>query len=386
MNATWDYAILGAGLSGGMTALALRQLQPQARLVLIERGEQPAGNHTWSFHSLDVPPAAEAFVRPCVAKVWPEYRVRFPGYERVVPCAYAAITVESFTKALSNRLSPDQLRLGQAVQHCTHHEVTLASGETLSARCVIDARGPASDLPSRSGFQKFVGLEIESETPWPYAHPIIMDADLPQDDGYRFVYVLPFSPYRLLVEETYFADGPALDGSLLRQRIAGYLQQHGLHHWRVVREESGVLPMPWSGLAAVVSKGGPLLAGYAGGWFHPATGYSFPAVVRYALAVAGVPPEEAAAAAQQLALTLAPRQAFGRFLNRLLFCLVTPQQRWQIFRRLYRSLPDAVLNRFYALEFGRLDAVRLIAGWPPPLSPSRLIVRPEVSPCLQPMS
>lgn len=128
----------------------------------------------------------------------------------------------------------------------------------------------------------------------------------------------------------------------------------------------------------------PLVVGYAGGWYHPATGYSFPLAVRLAMAIANSHPEDAHLAAAAMARRVAPRQQFARFLNRLLFTLVTPDKRWQVFRRLYRTLPDSLMARFYALEFGWLDAFRLVVGWPPPLSPSRLFFRPEVKLCQQP--
>ena len=35
-----------------------------------------------------------------------------------------------------------------------------------------------------------------------------MDATVPQDGGYRFVYVLPFADRPLLVEDTHYSDQP----------------------------------------------------------------------------------------------------------------------------------------------------------------------------------
>jgi len=121
--------------------------------------------------------------------------------------------------------------------------------------------------------------------------------------------------------------------------------------------------------------------GYAGGWFHPATGYSLPLAVRFALAVAECVPEAAAEAVGRLAKRMRARQRFARFLNRLLFRAVVPDQRWRLFRRLYRALSADSFARFYALEFTVGDARRMILGWPPPLAPLRLFRRPEVRSC-----
>jgi len=378
-----DYIIVGAGLQGGLIALALRCRQPDARVTLIDREPRPGGNHTWSFHANDVPPDAEPFVRPLVSAQWPNYRVSFPGYARTVPAQYAAISSARFAKVLEN--SGCEQLWNAEVLTVEANRVRLTNGREMTAKCVLDARGPSQVAnPTAAGFQKFVGLEIETEYPWPYAMPTVMDATVPQDDGFRFMYVLPFTPHLVLIEETHFADSANLDKSLLRHRIADYANAHRLGRWTVVREEAGVLPMPWSGGGVNLPDSGPLPVGYAGGWFHPATGYSFPLAVRVALAISNSTPTGARQALQQLARRVIPRQRFARFLNRLLFTLVIPDQRWQVFRRLYRVVPDETMNRFYACHFGPVDATRMVVGWPPPISLSRLIYRPEPTPCPSP--
>jgi len=371
-----DYIIVGGGLQGGLIALTLRQIQPHARVMLIERGPRPAGNHTWSFHAADLPAESEPIVRPLIVGKWSGYWVKFPDYSCNVASAYASISSEFFADALET--CGCDLLTNTIATAIAPNRVQLADGSELAARCVIDARGPeAAEVPSGTGYQKFVGLEIETERPWPETLPTVMDATVPQTDGYRFVYTLPFTPHRILIEDTYFADGNALDYAVLRQRVEDVIVAANIGTWRILREESGVLPMPWAGAGISGNASGLLVTGYAGGWFHPATGYSFPLAVRLALAIANCSPDRAHMAAKSLARKIVPRQQFARLLNRLLFTVVVPSERWQVFRRLYRSLPDSLLNRFYALEFGAIDAARLLVGWPPPLALSRLIHRPE---------
>jgi len=375
-----DYIIVGGGLQGGLIALALRQRQPLARVTVVERGRRPGGNHTWSFHSGDLPPDAEPFVRPLIAAEWPEYVVRFPKFTRRVSTRYASIRSEQLADAVEN--CGCELRTATDAEVIDGNRVRLDDGTELEALCVIDARGPAAgEYPAATGYQKFLGLEIETERPWPELTPTVMDATVPQYDGYRFLYTLPFTSHRVLVEDTYFADGPHLDKTLLRGRVSDYINSRNVGRWNIVREESGALPMPWAGVPITVHPTGPLVGGYAGGWFHPATGYSFPLAIRLALAVACTSPKDASASAAKLARRFAPQQQFARFLNRLLFTMVVPEQRWQVFRRLYRSLPDPLMSRFYSLQFGAVDAARMVVGWPPPVDLSRLIRRPEARPC-----
>src|SRR3546814_18600308 len=79
------------------------------------------------------------------------------------------------------------------------------------------------------------------------ARPIIMDARVPQIDGYRFVYLLPFSPDRLFVEDTYYSDGPDIDADVLKARIGEYGGASGRSEERRVGKECvGTCRYRWS--------------------------------------------------------------------------------------------------------------------------------------------
>jgi lycopene beta-cyclase len=120
--------------------------------------------------------------------------------------------------------------------------------------------------------------------------------------------------------------------------------------------------------------------GYAGGWYHAATGYSMPLAVRFAELVARARPDEVAAQVATASASDGLRRGFSRFLNRLLFCMVRAEDRWKIFQRFYRVLPEERIARFYAHRFTVTDAARIIIGRPPSgLAPIRF-ARSFVSP------
>jgi lycopene beta-cyclase len=169
----------------------------------------------------------------------------------------------------------------------------------------------------------------------------------------------------LLVEDTYFSDGAALDRAALRQRALAYAKSRGFAGAEVVREEEGVLPMPWRGGGLPRPSGSPLLAGYQGGWFHPATGYSFPVAARLAALIGSLDRDHLfAGALDKLAAAVRRQAAFARQLNRLLFRWCAPGERWQILERFYR-LPEDLIRRFYALELEAGDMARILIGRPP---------------------
>lgn len=363
-----DYLILGGGLHGGLTALALLERAPAARLALVERGARLGGNHTWCFHAGDVPADAAAWVDPLVAHRWGGYQVRFPRHTRELEAPYAAITSARFHDVVAARIAaaPNAaLLLGVGAGDPSADRVRLDDGRTLSAGVVVDARGPRpDDAPADSGFQKFVGLELELERPHELARPVLMDACVDQVDGFRFFYVLPLGPRRLLVEDTYFSDSPALDRDRVRAEVLCYARRAGWNAAAILREEHGVLPMPWAGPGPEVDAG-PLVAGFRGGWFHPATGYSLPVAVRLARSVAAADPAALFdGALHDLARDQRRQMAFAHRLNRMLFRWFAPEKRVGVFERFYR-LPEPVIRRFYALQLTAGDRARFFVGRPP---------------------
>ena len=76
------------------------------------------------------------------------------------------------------------------------------------------------------------------------------------------------------------------------------------------------------------------------------------------------PSRPAAPAARGLAREHARPGPLRRLLNWLLFCAYPPAERWHVLERFYR-LPEATIERFYALELTLADRARLLLGRPP---------------------
>lgn len=361
-----DVVLVGGGLQNALCALALRRRRPALRLALVERGPTIGGNHTWCFHAGDVPAPARGFVEPLVVRRWPGYDVVFPGLRRSFDAPYSAVTSERVHAVVGEAFAGaagSLLLLGTDAVAVEARRVRLADGTELRADLVVDARGPGRLAPGRAGHQKFVGLELALRAPHGIERPVLMDATVAQRGGFRFMYALPFDERRILVEDTTFSRDPSLDEAACRRAIRRWVGRRGLAIDRIVREERGVLPMPWAG--GVDDRPGPLRAGYAGGWFHPATGYSFPAAVRLALHVATRPPAGAFDEAFRRLVAEQRRQArFAHLLNRLLFHLFAPEDMWNVFERFHR-LPEPVIRRFYALRLTTKDRARLLLGRPP---------------------
>jgi lycopene beta-cyclase len=337
---------------------------------VLEQEDTLGGNHTWSFHDGDLDARQQAWIAPLVSARWPRYQVRFPAYTRTLESGYASILSDDFARVLVPALE-GALRLRARVTRVTPTAVELASGEVLRARAVIDGRGPAASPHLALGYQTFLGQEVRLAAPHGLDAPVIMDASVAQSDGYRFVYVLPLKPDRLLIEDTHYVDDSGWEPNRLRAHIAAYAQAQGWQIAEVLREEHGSLPIVLAGDPQRFWDGlhGQPCAGLRAGLFHFTTGYSLPHAVRLAERIAALP----AAAFDAPALFAAIRaealktwqdQGFFRLLNRMLFLAGRPERRWQVMQRFYR-LSAPLISHFYAARLHLGDKARILSGKPP---------------------
>jgi lycopene beta-cyclase len=166
---------------------------PDAEITIVDAGERPFGEHTWSFHDTDVQRADQEWLAPFVACRWDSQSVVFPNYSRSFACGYASLTSQQVLGVLS-RQPRLNIVTGSRVTGLTATGLTFGSGERIEGDCVIDARGFEPSQALVLGYQKFVGIEVELVAPHGLAAPVIMDATVDQIDGYRFVYLLPLLP------------------------------------------------------------------------------------------------------------------------------------------------------------------------------------------------
>lgn len=365
---TYDLIFAGGGLANGLIAWRLKQLRPELNILCIEEQPHMGGNHTWSFHAQDLSAAQQQWIAPLVVQRWPCYDVHFPGGARRLSSGYASVTSERFVQVIETALG-DDVRTGQTIAEVSPRSLRLASGETLHASAVVDGRGVKGSPHLVLGQQAFLGQLLQLQAPHGLEAPIIMDARVAQGDGYRFVYVLPFSADTVLVEDTHYVDQHVLSTEQLRRHIDEYAQAQGWTVAACLREEQGVLPITLAGdFDRFWAQGqGQPRSGLRAGLFHCTTGYSLPDAVRLADWFASQRNLDADALAdgiQTFARQAWRRQRFYRLLNRMLFLAGRPQDRWQVMQRFYR-LPEGLISRFYAGHSRLADKLRIVSGKPP---------------------
>ncbi len=145
-----DLLLVGGGLTNTLIAWRLLQKRPDVSFMLLESGSTLSGTGTIWFRGTDVTKAQLEWLWVLCAKSFPSHDMERVGHEpRRIGGAFHAIDIADLNdKALE--LLGDRVRLRCAVNEVHDTRVTLASGEVIEARAVIDGR------------------DVDGTPPWPH--------------------------------------------------------------------------------------------------------------------------------------------------------------------------------------------------------------------------
>jgi lycopene beta-cyclase len=344
--------ILGGGLWGSMLAYFFHIQNPGRDLELYEKNDRLGGDHTWSFHSTDLPPDLFSLIEPFISCSWSSQTVKFPLFTRNFSTGYHSIISSNFHDTMMSKLPSEKVFLG----------MNKSLGD-FSPDCIIfDCRNLPVDVDG--GWQNFYGLDLILTHPHGMERPIIMDATVPQRGGYRFVYYLPWDSHRILIEDTRYSDSREMDLEKWKGELGDLIESNGWEIKKVERTEVGSLPIPFQELPSTES---PPHVISLGGFSHEVTGYSIPDCMRLCHLLASHKEHHLEAWREVISRYQREkkwRSLFYRWLNRFLFLGSPPPMRYKMLQHFYK-LPDSVIQRFYAGKTTLPDMLKFFLGKPP---------------------
>ncbi len=357
-----DLVILGAGCAGLSLAARLAVQSPGLKVELVEPRTGYVDDRSWCFWR-----PTKHDLSDIVSKTWSSWRFStVDGRETrhsVPGLAYQYIRGADFyarSREVIESSSNVTLHLGRSAG-----EMTTVNGGVrvdtdrgdLVATHVIDTRPQRTEALL---FQCFTGVEIRTVQPHGLdLNEVGLMTRMESDSaGLGFVYSLPLSPDRALIEWTRFSAVP-VSRAELAVGLDLALARLDLQDARILRTEGGTLPM---GRAPRTEESlpGVFLAGNTGGGLRAASGFGFLRIGRWAEACAG------ALASGQPPFGHPPEPWARREMDRIFLQAVRehPERTADYFAALGKGVPAAGLVRFLSDSARPGDYARIIASLP----------------------
>jgi len=379
MSEAFDLVILGGGCAGLSLSMALTaegraesaaesaaEGQRCPRTLIVESRTEYTNDRTWCCWS-----NPSALVPYRVRRRWRTMRVAHGGQSVSLGCGmtpYQMVEAQDFYAAARSLIDqqPDMaLWLGTSVIGEPTYSggvwnIRTSSGN-VTARSVVDTRPPR--LPRRDGatlWQSFYGWEIECGTAIFDPSSIdLMNFLAPDALDVAFVYVLPVTATRALVEVTVFGAEPLAPRELAARLDAAVAQLVRGASFKTLRREHGILPMglnetPRSAHSSFVNVG--VMAGGA----RPSTGYAFQRIQRWAGECASALVSRGHPVGHQ------PDALPLRLMDQIFLDVLRadPSRGGAIFFSLFSRADTARVIRFLSGNAGVVDSLAVVAAMP----------------------
>ena len=286
---SYDYIIAGAGCAGLSLAVKLSLSDvPFKKILLVDKDLKNKNDRTWCFWTKQ----EKQWYNDIIFRRWSSFEFKGPSGNSLLcdiqPYEYCMIRGIDFYEYAFSILKKDP-----RFEFLT---AEINGLETLNDRAVLKANGKSytSSFIFNSAFRKikmlnndinyvqhFKGWVIESEEARFDVHrPVFMDFSVPQHNDCRFVYLLPFSENKALIEYTGFSPA-AISENDYEDELRYYIQEHlGIHNYRILEEEKGEIPMYES--VFVNPFGNRIInTGTASGASKTSTGFTFYFIQRF---------------------------------------------------------------------------------------------------------
>lgn len=278
----YDIIIIGGGCSGLSLAYHLIKNQGSKRICLLESRAQYLNDKTWCFWEKD-----ESIWTKLSSTSWKQWsfhaekstkKITHSGVEWQYYHLAASSYYRYMTQYIANSPLTDLYMDSPAlnITRLQHHSIESTSKSyrittphtSYAAKMVIDTR-PQARLQSIL-FQSFYGVELTIPLSQQTRVISLMNNMRTDHSGFRFNYILPLRPDRILFEHTRFSKTPVSQEQLMRECQAE-IDRLNIDSTRVIRSEFGVLPM---GLKKI-KKSEVIQGGATQGALRDATGYGF---------------------------------------------------------------------------------------------------------------
>lgn len=259
------------------------------KLLLIDKARKTVNDRTWCFWEKSKGPFEEI-----VFKSWDRAWVKNEHSERLLhlaPYSYKMIRGIDFYNRCDKILKeyPNLDRLYVPVSKCSFNQnkIIVAAGDNeFSADYVFNSISFEKDKTKQQKpdlLQHFKGWFITSnQDVFNAEEATLMDFRVPQQNGTGFVYVMPFTNRKALIEYTIISP-ELLKSQAYDDALSTYLADTGIRDYQVTESEFGIIPM--SKQQFPKREHNMMFIGTAGGQTKASSGYTFQFIQKQSAAI-----------------------------------------------------------------------------------------------------
>jgi len=281
----YDIIISGAGAAGLLLAFEISSKEKlrHLQILLIDPVRKSGNDRTWCFWSKQKTPFDHLLTQS-----WDRLEFlseSFSNSYQLAPYKYKMLQSAPFYDFIWDELDKNEnitFLQAEASEPSSREGIIeiVAAGKTWQGRKLFDSRLKQGDYSAIDEnynliLQHFKGYVIETpEDAFDVETVRMFDFRLPQNDQVRFVYILPITSTKALVEFTVFSPEMLAQNAYdeaLQKYISDILK---LDTYKILEEEKGVIPMTDFPFKREMEKG-IFKIGTQGGMCKPSTGYAF---------------------------------------------------------------------------------------------------------------
>ncbi len=273
----FDYIICGGGASGLLLSNALLSDKHfnDKKILVIEKDSKTDNDKTFGFWN-----DKESVLDNIVFKEWEYAEFRDSNSHNsflLSPYKYKMIKSNEFYSYIGNKISK---ATNFTYLNSTVNEIDQVNNKVKTDDGEFSCSIIFSSIYNEVSFKKypllkqhFIGWTIETKNEsFDDNKFTFMDFSVDQKDEIRFMYILPFSKKKALIEYTLFSNDIISDDEYEKE-IKAYLKKSNILNYSIVEKEKGMIPMTCYPFFEK-NTDNYFQIGTAGGWSKPSTGYT----------------------------------------------------------------------------------------------------------------
>ena len=273
----FDYIICGGGASGLLLSNALLSDKHfnDKKILVIEKDSKTDNDKTFGFWN-----DKESVLDNIVFKEWEYAEFKDSNSHNsflLSPYKYKMIKSNKFYSYIGNKISKAS---NFTYLNSTVNEIDQVNNKVKTDDGEFSCSIIFSSIYNEVSFKKypllkqhFIGWTIETKNESFDDNKItFMDFSVDQKDEIRFMYILPFSKKKALIEYTLFSNDIISDDEYEKE-IKAYLKKSNILNYSIVEKEKGMIPMTCYPFFEK-NTDNYFQIGTAGGWSKPSTGYT----------------------------------------------------------------------------------------------------------------